>query len=263
MNRQLDGKAAVVTGSTSGVGKEIASQLAAAGCDVVINGFGESLAIEAFKLGLEAAHGVRVVFHGADLTQPSEVAEMMVFAADTVGEPDILVNNAGIQHVSPIETFPVEMWDRILALNLSAAFHTIRLAMPAMRRRKWGRIINIASVHGLVASPFKAAYISAKHGLIGLTKAVALEAAKDGITCNAICPGFVHTPLMEGQIDDQARATGIPRERIIEEVILAKHVKKEFVKAEHIAAWVTMLCTDAGSSTTGASLAMDAGWTAV
>jgi 3-hydroxybutyrate dehydrogenase len=262
MERNLKGKTALVTGSTGGLGREIAESLAAAGCQIALNGFGDATEIETLRAGLESAHQVRAVFHGADLTVPSEIADLMARTAERLGPIDILVNNAGTQFVSPLETFPDEKWDALIALNLSAAFHTTKAVLAGMRARKWGRILNIASAHGLVASPFKSAYVASKHGLIGLTKVTALETAREGITCNALCPGFIHTPLIEGQIDEQARATGVPRDRIVEEIILAKHATREFVQASQVAAFVFFLCSEAGASTTGAAITIDGGWTA-
>ncbi|SDU29572.1 3-hydroxybutyrate dehydrogenase [Verrucomicrobium sp. GAS474] len=258
MERPLIGKTALVTGSTSGLGRTLAEALAAAGSHVILTGFGEASEIEALRAGLETAHGVRARYIAADLTAPADIVRLMAEA----GAIDILVNNAGMQFVSPLESFPGEKWDAILALNLSAAFHTTKAALPAMRARKWGRIVNIASAHGLVASPFKAAYVASKHGLVGLTKTTALETARDGVTCNALCPGFIHTAIVEGQIEEQSRATGIPRERVVEEIILAKHATKEFVRADQVAAFVLFLCSEAGASTTGSALPIDGGWTA-
>lgn len=256
--RPLAGKTALVTGSTSGIGAGIARTLAAAGANVVLNGFGDAAEIERLRGGLAEEHGIEVRYDAADMSKPAEIAAMVARA----GAVDVLVNNAGIQFVSPIEEFPVEKWDAILAINLSSAFHTIRAALPAMRERKWGRIINLASAHGLVASPFKSAYIAAKHGLVGLTKTVALETAEAGVTCNAICPGYVLTPLVEKQIDDQARAHGLPRENVIREVMLAKQPTKQFVKIEEVAALTAFLCSDAAASITGATLSIDGGWSA-
>lgn len=263
MDKALAGKSAVVTGSTSGLGKGIAQALAAAGCHVMLSGFGVAEEIAALRKELESSHGVKTGYHPADLSKPAEIRALMVDAAAQFGAVDILVNNAGFQVVSPIEDFPEEKWDALLAVNLSAAFHTTKAALPGMRTRKWGRIINIASVHGLVASPYKAAYVASKHGLIGFTKVTALETARDGITCNAICPGFVYTAVVEKQIDEQSKVTGIPRDRVIEEVILAKHPTREFVHIDHVAKFVLFLCSDAGSSTTGAALSMDGGWSTI
>lgn len=262
MNPDLSGKTALVTGSTSGLGQEIARHLARSGCAVMLNGFGDDLAINAFRAELTAASGIDIPHHPADLTKPDEIVALMEATRRELGPIDILVNNAGMQFVAPIHEYPTEKWDIILALNLSAAFHTTKAALPAMRERGWGRIINIASAHGLVASPFKSAYVAAKHGLVGLTKVTALETAEDGITCNAICPGFVRTAVVEKQIAEQSRVTGIPPERVIEEVILTKHPNKSFVTTEHIADSVLFLCSDTGSSITGSSLSIDGGWTA-
>jgi 3-hydroxybutyrate dehydrogenase len=262
MEKPLLGKTALVTGSTSGLGLEIADSLAAAGCHIALNGFGAAAEIDALKAKLKSAHGVEVFHHGANLTVPSEIAELISRVAEHLGPIDILVNNAGMQFVSPLESFPEEKWDMIIALNLSAAFHPTKAVLPGMRERKWGRIVNISSAHGLVASPFKSAYVAAKHGLIGLTKVTALETARDGITCNALCPGFIHTAIVEGQIDEQARATGIPRDKVVTDIILAKHATKEFVGADQVAAFVLLLCSEAGASTTGAAIPIDGGWTA-
>jgi 3-hydroxybutyrate dehydrogenase len=263
MDKSLQGKVAVVTGSTSGLGRAIAEALAAAGCRVALNGFGEKAEVESLLSQLQSECGVEVFYHGANLMNPAEVSDLIAQTSARLGPVDILVNNAGIQFVAPIEQFPGEKWDAILALNLSAAFHATKAVLPSMRARQWGRIINIASAQGIGASPFKSAYVAAKHGLVGLTRVAALETARDGITCNALCPGFIHTAIVEGQIESQARATGIPREKVIEEIILAKHATKEFVKTSDIAAYVLLLCSDAGASTTGAALSIDGGWTAV
>jgi len=262
MEKSLLGKNALVTGSTSGLGRGIAERLARAGCNVGLNGFGPANEIEALAAKFRADYGVEVFYHGADLTMPAQISELITRTSEALGSIDILVNNAGMQFVAPIESFPGEKWDAILALNLSAAFHTTKAVLSAMRQRRWGRIINISSAHGLVASPFKSAYVAAKHGLIGLTKVTALETARDGITCNALCPGFIHTPIVEGQIDEQARATGVPREKVIEDVILAKHATKEFISVDQVAAFVLLLCSEAGASTTGAAIPIDGGWTA-
>jgi 3-hydroxybutyrate dehydrogenase len=261
MEKSLSGKTALVTGSTSGLGKDIAEALAQAGCRVALNGFGDRAEIEALLARLKSAHGVEVSYHGANLMRPSEIAEMMTQVADRFGAIDILVNNAGIQFVSPLEDFPAEKWDAVLAVNLSAAFHTTKAVLPAMKARKWGRIINIASAHGLVASPYKSAYVAAKHGLVGLTKVTALETARNGITCNALCPGYLRTPLVDSQIEAQAKSTGVAPEKVIGDVILAKHPTKEFVLGSQIAAYVLLLCSPAGASTTGAALSIDGGWT--
>ncbi|HZS67741.1 MAG TPA: 3-hydroxybutyrate dehydrogenase [Burkholderiales bacterium] len=258
----VKGKTALVTGSTSGIGLGIATRLAADGANIVLNGFGDAAQIEALRKDLAAKNGVQVVYDGADMTKPDAIAAMMKKAIDKFGAIDILVNNAGVQHVAPVDEFPVDKWDLIIALNLSSAFHTTRLALPAMKKRRWGRIVNIASAHALVASPFKSAYVSAKHGLAGFTKTVALEVAQQGITANAICPGYVRTPLVDKQIPEQARAHGISEDRVIREVILAPQPTKEFVKVEEVAALAAYLCSDAAAAITGAMLSIDGGWTA-
>lgn len=262
MQQILRGKTALITGSTQGLGKEIAGALAAAGSHVALTGFGDTDEIEAFRSGLESAHSIDAFYYQADLTRPREVEALIHGVQDRFGTIDILVNNAGMQFVSPLEDFPVDQWDTILALNLSAAFHTTKAVLAGMRAKKWGRIINISSVHGLVASPFKSAYVAAKHGLVGLTKVTALETARDGITCNALCPGFIHTSLVENQIHAQAQASGMPRNQVIEEVILAKHPTREFIEPAQVAALLLLLCSDAGASMTGTALPMDGGWTA-
>ena len=257
----LSGKTALITGSTSGIGLGVAKGLAAAGANVMLNGFGEADAIEAERAGLEKDYGVKARFNGADLTKPAEI-EALIRACDELGGVDIIVNNAGIQHVAPVEDFPPEKWDAIIALNLTASFHTVRLSFAAMKAKKWGRILNIASAHALVASPFKSAYVSAKHGLLGFTRTVALEGAEHGVTCNAICPGYVHTPLVDKQIPDTMKARGLTREQVIRDVILAAQPTKEFVTVEDIAALAVFLCSDAGKSINGAPLSIDGGWTA-
>ena len=221
----------------------------------------EADAIEAERAGLEKDYGVKARFNGADLTKPAEI-EALIRACDELGGVDIIVNNAGIQHVAPVEDFPPEKWDAIIALNLTASFHTVRLSFAAMKAKKWGRIVNIASAHALVASPFKSAYVSAKHGLLGFTRTVALEGAEHGVTCNAICPGYVHTPLVDKQIPDTMKARGLTREQVIRDVILAAQPTKEFVTVEDIAALAVFLCSDAGKSINGAPLSIDGGWTA-
>ena len=261
MSQSLAGKTALVTGSTSGLGKGMAEALAAQGCHVVLNGFGPPDEIRQLGEQLKATHQIDVLYHGADLSRPPEIRELMAAALERFGAIDILVNNAGFQHVAALEEFPEEKWDDLLAVNLSAAFHTTKAALPGMRARRWGRIVNIASAHGLVASPFKSAYVASKHGLVGLTKVTALETARDGITCNAICPGFVHTAVVDRQIEEQARVTGIARDKIIEDVILAKHANRAFVTVEQVASLALFLCSHAGASITGASLSMDGGWT--
>ena len=258
----LKGKSAIVTGSTSGIGLGIARALAAQGCNVMLNGFGDASQVETLRAGLAAEHKITALYSSADMSKPLEVAAMVDQAARRFGSVDVLVNNAGIQHVAPVEQFPVEKWDQILAINLSSAFHAIRSALPVMKTRKWGRIINIASAHGLVASPFKSAYVAAKHGLVGLTKTVALETAGTGITCNAICPGFVLTPLVEKQIEDHVRTRGIAREEAINNVILERQPSKAFVKIDEIAALAVFLAGDLAASITGAAYSIDGGWTA-
>ena len=258
----LTGKTAVVTGSTSGIGLGIARRLAASGVNILLNGFGDAAAIEQTRAGLAKEAGVKVVYSGADMSKPDEIAGMMTLAEKELGTVDILVNNAGIQHVDPIEDFPTDKWDAIIAITLSAAFHATRLAVPAMKKQKWGRIINIASAHALVASPFKSAYVAAKHGLAGLTKTVALEVATNGITVNAICPGYVLTPLVEHQIPEQAKARGISEADVVRDVLLAVQPTKRFVEVSEIASLVGYLCGDEAKSITGAMLPIDGGWTA-
>jgi 3-hydroxybutyrate dehydrogenase len=258
----LKGRSAVVTGSTSGIGLGIAKALAEQGVNVMLNGFGDPKEIKNLRARLELEHNVRALHSGADMQSPPQIHTMVAEAEQIFGGVDILVNNAGIQHVAPVDEFPPDKWDAILAINLSAAFHAIRSALPGMRRRGWGRIVNIASAHGLVASPFKSAYVAAKHGLVGLTKAVALETARLGITCNAICPGYVLTPLVDQQIDDQAKVHDIPREEVIERVILERQPSKEFVKVEEVAAVALFLCGPGAGSITGAALSIDGGWVA-
>lgn len=262
MARQLEGKCALVTGSSSGIGKGIAECFAREGANVVLNGFGDAREIEALRSGLEKEHGVKALYHGADMAKPAEIAAMVAEAAKAFGRVDILVNNAGIQHVAPVEEFPIDKWDAILAINLSSAFHATRAALPAMKQAKWGRIINMASAHGLVASPFKSAYVAAKHGVIGFTKALALEVAELGITANSICPGYVMTPIVEKQIDDQARVHGVPRENVIRDVILAPQPTKQFVRIEDVAALALHLASGASAGINGAAFSIDGGWTA-
>ena len=259
---RLKGKTALVTGSTSGIGLGIAKALAGEGAHVIINGFGEAAAIEAERVALEALSGGNAIYDGADLTQVDAIAEMFARADADMGGVDILVNNAGTQFVSPIEDFPVEKWDLILALNLTSAFHTIRHAVPGMRKKGWGRIIGTASAHSLVASPFKSAYVAAKHGLVGLTKTVALEVADAGITANCISPGYVWTPLVEGQIPDTMKARGMTREQVINDVLLAGQPTKQFVTVEQVAALASFLTRDEAANITGANLSVDGGWTA-
>jgi 3-hydroxybutyrate dehydrogenase len=262
MPRNLEGKVSLVTGSTSGIGLGIARALAAAGSNVVLNGFGKPEDIAEGQARLIAEFGVQTRFSPADMSKASAIADMIRMTLDTFGRLDILVNNAGIQHVAPIEQFPSEKWDAILAINLSSAFHTTRAALPSMRENGFGRIINIASAHGLVASPFKAAYVAAKHGIVGLTKVIALETAEANITCNAICPGYVYTPLVEAQIEGQARAHNIPREQVIRDVLLAQQPNKRFATVEELGALSVFLASDAAASITGTALPVDGGWTA-
>ena len=259
--KPLDGRVAIVTGSTSGIGLGIARAFAAAGADVVINGIADQRVID--ELCSECAGlGKRAVYDGANLMDGDACAALVNNTVQGFGRLDILVNNAGIQHVSPIEDFPIEKWNAIIALNLSAAFHTIRTAMPVMKQAGFGRIINVASAHALVASPFKSAYVSAKHGVLGLTKTIALETARDGITCNAICPGYVWTPLVEKQIDDTAKARGITRDEVINDVLLAAQPSKRFATVKELGELALFLCSPAAASITGTSIAMDGGWTA-
>ena len=258
----LTTRTAVVTGSTSGIGLAIARALAAEGANVVINGFGPAADIEKERAGIEADFKVKAFYDAADMTKPAEIAAMIVNAEKTFGSVDILVNNAGIQFVSPIEDFPVEKWDQIIAINLSSAFHTIRAAVPGMKARKWGRIIQTASAHSLVASPFKSAYVSAKHGIAGLTKTVALEVAEHGITCNCISPGYVWTPLVEKQIPDTMKARNMTKEQVMRDVLLAAQPTKEFVTVDQVASLALYLCSDAAAPITGANLSIDGGWTA-
>ena len=260
--RVLRGKVALVTGSTSGIGLGIARALAAAGADVVLNGFGPADEIVKTKQAIEADHGVKAVYSGADMLSADAIGDMIAATLGDFGRLDILVNNAGVQHVAPLEQFPVAKWDQILAIDLSSAFHTMRLALPAMRKQKFGRIINVASAHGLIASPFKAAYVAAKHGIVGLTKVAALEAAEEGITCNAICPGYVYTPLVEAQIDGQAKAHGISRDQVIRDVLLAQQPNKRFATVEEIGALAVFLASEAAASINGIALPVDGGWTA-
>jgi 3-hydroxybutyrate dehydrogenase len=252
----LEGKVALVTGSTSGIGLAIAHAFVAEGAKVMLNGFGDAAEIDKLKTELGALHD------GADLSDPRQIETMIRRCTDELGAPDILVNNAGIQHVSPVESFPPEKWDAILAINLTAVFHTTRLAIPAMKQKKWGRIINTASAHSLVASPNKSAYVAAKHGIAGFTKAVALEAARDGVTVNCISPGYVWTTLVENQIPDTMKARNLTREQVMNDVLLAAQPTKRFVTPEEVAAFALFLCREEAGSITGANLSMDGGWTA-
>jgi len=262
MAGQLSGKSALITGSTSGIGRGIAERFAREGANVMLNGFGDAADIERLRAGLAKESGAKALYHGADMTKPAEIAAMVKEAEKAFGRVDILVNNAGIQHVAPVDEFPIEKWDAIIAINLSSAFHATRAALPGMKKAKWGRVINIASAHGLVASPYKSAYVAAKHGVVGFTKTVALEVAEFGITSNAICPGFVMTPIVEKQIDDQARVHGIPRENVIRDVILAPQPTKKFVPVGDVASLALYLASDAAAQINGASLSIDGGWTA-
>ena len=256
------GKTALVTGSTSGIGLGIARRLAAGGANLVLNGFGNAAQIETLRADLAKQCGVAVVYDGADMTRPEQIEAMMQGAITRFGCVDVLVNNAGIQHVAPIDEFPVDQWNAILAINLSAAFHTTRIALAAMKKKRWGRIVNIASAHALVASPFKAPYVAAKHGIAGFTKAAALEVAEHGITVNAVCPGYVRTPLVEKQIPDTAKARGITEEQVVRDVLLATQPTRQFVTVEQIAELTAFLCTQEAASITGAMLPIDGGWTA-
>jgi len=253
---------ALVTGSTSGIGLAIARAFAAEGADVVINGFGPADAIETERANIEKDFGVKAFYNGADMSKGAEVEAMIADAIAKMGSLDILVNNAGIQFVSPIEDFPPEKWDAVLAINLSSAFHTIRAATPGMKAQKWGRIVNTASAHSLVASPFKSAYVAAKHGLAGLTKTVALELATFGVTCNCISPGYVWTPLVENQIPETMKARGLTRDQVINDVLLHAQPTKQFVTSEQVAALAVYLCSDNAAQITGANLSIDGGWTA-
>ena len=260
--RSLAGKVSLVTGSTSGIGLGIARALAAAGSDIVLNGFGKPAEVESLQAEMAAQFNVDISFSPADMSKPEAIRHMIEQVHADLGRLDILVNNAGIQHVAPLQDFPVEKWDAILAINLSSAFHTTRLALPAMLKNKWGRIVNIASAHGLVGSPFKSAYVAAKHGIVGLTKVTALETAEQGITANAICPGYVYTPLVEAQIEGQAKAHGIPREQVIRDVLLQQQPNKRFATVEELGHLTVFLASDAANSITGVALPVDGGWVA-
>ncbi len=251
----------VVTGSTSGIGLAIARAFAAQGDNLVINGFGDAAEIEAIRNGLEQSGG-RAIYHGADMSSSDQIADLMETAAREFGMVDVLVNNAGIQHVASVEEFPVEKWDQIIAINLSSSFHTMRAAIPAMKEKGHGRIINVASAHGLIASPFKSAYVAAKHGIMGLTKSAALELAEFGVTANAICPGYVLTPLVEKQIPDTAKARGISEAQVKSDVMLKFQPTKEFVAVEEVAAVAIFLASDAARQITGTHISIDGGWTA-
>jgi len=259
----LKGKSAIVTGSTSGIGLGIAKALAGAGVNVALNSYTDAAEDDALAEEIAAEHGVKAVYVQADMSKPDECVALVEKAAGQLGPVQILVNNAGIQHVAPIEDFPPEKWDAIIAINLSSSFHTIRAAVPGMKEAGWGRIVNIASVHGLTASPFKSAYVSAKHGLLGLTKTVALELAELGTTCNAICPGYVMTPLIDAQIDDQMKVHNMTRDEVIRNVMLDRQPTKEFVSMEQVAATALFLCSDQASQITGTTISVDGGWTAL
>lgn len=260
--KMLTGKAALVTGSTSGIGLGIAQALAAQGADIMLNGFGEPDLIQKLMKEISTQYGVRVLHHGADMSKPSEIEDMVRVTESKLGRIDVLVNNAGIQHVSPVEDFPVDRWDAVIAINLSSAFHTTRCALPGMKKRRFGRIINIASVHGLVASAQKAAYVAAKHGVIGLTKVVALETASTPVTCNAICPGWVLTPLVQKQVDARAAANKVSGEQAKKDLLLEKQPSGEFVTPEQLGAMAVFLCSSAADQVRGAAWNMDGGWAA-
>ena len=261
MTGTLKGKTAVITGSTSGIGLGLAHGLADAGVNLVINGFGDKDEIEAERKELEGK-GIQCIYHGADMTKPEEIEDLINTAEQTFGGIDILINNAGIQHVSKIEEFPDAKWEAIIAINLSSSFYTTKHTIPLMKKQGWGRVINMVSAHGLVASPFKSAYVSAKHGMIGFTKTIALEVAEDNITVNAICPGYVRTPLVEGQIADTAKARGITEDQVINDVLLKAQHTKKFVEVEHLAGLAKFLCSDDAANVTGTHISMDGGWTA-
>ena len=258
----LKGKAAVVTGSTSGIGQAIAMAFAREGCNVMLNGFGDASAIEKQRRDMEAACGVKVAYHGADMSKPAQIGDMIAKTQAAFGGVDILVNNAGIQFVAPIENFPPEKWDAIIAINLSATFHAIRAALPGMKQKKWGRIVNIASTHGLVASAQKVAYVAAKHGIVGLTKVVGMECADTGVTCNAICPGWVLTPLVQAQIEARAKAENIPVQKASDDLLREKQPQLKFTTTEQIAGLAVFLCSDTASNMQGSQLVSDGGWTA-
>lgn len=258
----LKDKTAVVTGSTSGIGLACARAFAGSGANIVLNGMGAAADIEKARSAIEADFGVKVIHSSADMAKPGDIAEMVALGEKTFGSVDVLVNNAGVQHVSPIEEFPIQNWDAIIAINLSSAFHAIRAAVPGMKRRGWGRIITTASAHSLVASPFKSAYVAAKHGIAGLTKTVALELARSKITCNCISPGYVWTPLVEKQIPDTMKARSMTKEQVVNDVLLAAQPTKEFVTVEQVGSLALFLCSDDAAQITGANLCIDGGWTA-
>ena len=261
-DRGMKGKTAVVTGSTSGIGAAMAAAFAAEGAHIVINGLGDAAEIEKGRAALGAEYGVQVIYHGADMTKPEEIEDLIRTAEGQFGSVDILVNNAGIQHTAPIEDFPVDKWNAVIAINLSAAFHGMRAALPGMKKRGWGRIINVASAHGLVASVNKSAYVAAKHGIVGLTKVAALENAQSGVTCNAICPGWVKTPLVVAQIEARAKANGTSVEDETQALLLEKQPSGQFTTVEQLAGAAVFLCGDAASNMTGTTVTLDGGWTA-
>ena len=258
----LKGKTAVVTGSTSGIGLGIAEGFAKEGINLVLNGFGDAAEIETIRAGLASKFGIKVTYDGADMSKPEQIEAMMKKAAVDFGGVDILVNNAGIQHVCPVEDFPTAKWDAIIAINMSSAFHTTKMAIPYMKSKGWGRIINVASAHAMVASPFKSAYVASKHGIMGFTKTVALEVAEKGITCNAICPGYVLTPLVEKQIPDTAKARGMTEEQVKKDVLLAAQPTKQFVTTAQVAGTAIFLCSESAASITGTNIMVEGGWTA-
>jgi len=258
----LKGKVAVVTGSTSGIGLAYARAFAGAGANIVLNGMGAPADVEKERSAIESDFGVKAIYSPADMAKPNEIAELITLGEKTFGSVDVLVNNAGVQHVAPIEEFPVDKWNAIIGINLSSAFHTIRAAVPGMKRRGWGRIITTASAHSLAASPFKSAYVAAKHGIVGLTKTVALELARSKITCNCISPGYVWTPLVEKQIPNTMKARNMSRDQVINDVLLAAQPTKEFVTVEQVASLALFLCSQDAAQITGANLSIDGGWTA-
>ncbi|WP_417486485.1 3-hydroxybutyrate dehydrogenase [Maricaulis sp.] len=258
----LTGQVAIVTGSTSGIGAAMAEALAANGCHIILNGLGDAAEIESLRAKIAAEHGVEVRYHPANMLKPDEIADMVASAEREFGRLDILLSNAGIQHVSPVEDFPADKWDAIIAINLTSVFHAAKAAIPVMKRQGKGRIVNLASAHGLVASPFKSAYVAAKHGVMGFTKTLGLELAEDGITCNAICPGYVKTPLVENQIADTAKARGITEDEVVRDVMLAAQPTKKFVTYEQLAGALLYLVSDAGANMNGSWISVDGGWTA-
>ncbi|MFD1332152.1 3-hydroxybutyrate dehydrogenase [Methylopila musalis] len=258
----LKTKTALVTGSTSGIGLAVARALAREGANVVLNGLGDAAEIETARAAIETEFGVEALYDPADMTKPEQIAAMVAAAEKRFGAVDILVNNAGVQHVAPVDEFPDAAWDRVIAINLSAVFHATKAALPGMKRKGWGRVVNTGSAHALVASPYKSAYVAAKHGVAGFTKSLALEVAQAGITANTICPGYVWTPLVEAQIPDTMKARGLTEEQVKKDVLLAAQPTKQFVTVEQVAAFVTFLCSDAAANITGASLPIDGGWTA-